>query len=151
MKKQAVLSLIPNGEGWHYIVVKKLPALLTGMSSKDRSDFCCLNCLHSLRTENNHEDNHAKDKKHRRVRDNCHYTKEYRDAAHSLYNLKYSVRKEISIVFDNGSIYNYHFIIKELAEEFEEKVTCLGKNTGKQIIFSVPINKEVARIDKKGK
>ena len=41
--------------------------------------------------------------------------------------------------------------IKELAEEFEEEVTCLGKNTGKQIIFSVPINKEVARIDKKGK
>ena len=97
------------------------------------------------------EGNHAKDKKHRRVRDHCHYTKEYRDAAHSSNNLKYSIRKEISKVFDNGSNYNYHFIIKELAEEFEEEVTCLGKNTGKQVIFSVPINKEVARIDKKEK
>ena len=47
------------------------------------------------------EDNHAKDKKSRRVRDHCQNTKEYRDAAHSLYNLKYSIRKETSIVFDN--------------------------------------------------
>ena len=47
------------------------------------------------------EDNHAKDKKNRRVRDHYYYKKEYRDAAHSLYNLKYTVRKEIYIVFDN--------------------------------------------------
>ena len=40
-------------------------------------------------------------KKNRRVRDHCQNTKEYRDAAHSLYNLKYSIRKETSIVFDN--------------------------------------------------
>ena len=33
-------------------------------------------------------------------------------------NLKVSVAKKIPIVFYNGSNYDYHFIIKELAEEF---------------------------------
>ena len=59
-----------------------------------------------------------KDKKHRKVRDHCHYTGEYRGAADSIYNLKYSVPKNIPIVFHNGSNYDYHFIIKELGEEF---------------------------------
>ena len=61
-------------------------------------------------------------------------------------NLKYSVPKKVSIGFYNGSNYDYHFIIKELAEEF----TCLGENTEKYITFTVPIEKEVARIDKNG-
>ena len=59
-----------------------------------------------------------KDKKYRKVKDHCHYTGKYRGAAHSLCNLKYSVPKNISIVFHNGSNYDYHFIIKELAEKF---------------------------------
>ena len=37
--------------------------------------------------------------------------------------LKYSVPKNIPIAFHNGSNYDYHFIIKALAEEF----TCLGE------------------------
>ena len=37
-----------------------------------------------------------------------------------------SVPKIIPIVFHNGSNYDYHFIIKELAEEFEQKTL---KNT----------------------
>ena len=61
---------------------------------------------------------YVKDKKYCKVRDHCHYTKEYRDAAHSICNLKYSVPKRIPIVFNNGSDYDYHFIIKELAEVF---------------------------------
>ena len=46
----------------------------------------------------------------------CHYTGEYRGAAHSICNLKYSVPKTIPIAFHSGSNYDYHFIIKELAE-----------------------------------
>ena len=34
-------------------------------------------------------------------------------------NLKYSVPKEITIFFHNGSNYDYHFVIKKLAQEFE--------------------------------
>ena len=37
-----------------------------------------------------------------------------------------------------------HFIIKELAEEFEEEFECLGENTEKYITFSVPIKRETS-------
>ena len=52
------------------------------------------------------------------------------------------------MVFYNGSYYDYHFIIKYLAEEFEKQFTCLGESTEKFITFSVPIEKQVTRIDK---
>ena len=81
-----------------------------------------------------------KDKKYRKVRDNCHYKGEYRGAAHSICNLKYSVPKGIPI--------RIHFIIKELAEEFKKQFICLGENTEKYITFTVPIEKEVTRIIK---
>ena len=41
-------------------------------------------------------------------------------------------------------------MIKELAEEFEKQITCLGRNTEKYIAFSIQIQKEVPRIDKNG-
>ena len=44
---------------------------------------------------------------------------------------------------------DYHFIIKSLAEELKTQFTCLGKNTEKYITFTVLIEKEVTRIDKK--
>ena len=72
-----------------------------------------------------------KDKKYHKVRDHCHYTGEYRGAAHSICNLKYSIPKNISIAFHNGSNYNYHFIIKELAKELKKQFTCLGENAEK--------------------
>ena len=39
------------------------------------------------------ENKYLKDKKYRKVRDHCHYAGEYKGAAHSLYDLKYSVPK----------------------------------------------------------
>ena len=36
-------------------------------------------------------------------------------------NSKFNVPNEISVVFHNDSNYGYHFIIKELANEFEGK------------------------------
>ena len=53
-------------------------------------------------------------------------------------------------MFHNGSTYNYHFIIKELAEEFEGEFECLGENTEKYITFSVSIKKEIIKKDKYG-
>ena len=50
------------------------------------------------------------------------------------------------MVFHNGSIYDYHFIVKELAKELEKKLNFPGKTTEKYKIFSVPITKEVRRI-----
>ena len=53
-EKQLVLLMIPNEgkEGWHYLAVKKLSALIYGITSKHEDDFYCLNCLHSFGTEN---------------------------------------------------------------------------------------------------
>ena len=50
-----------------------------------------------------------------KVRDQCHFTGKYRGAAHNTCNLKYKIPKNIPVIFHNGSTYDYHFIIKELA------------------------------------
>ena len=67
-KNQVVLLMIKNGddgEKWHYIALKSestddgfnrptksLPELFRGITSNHNGDFYCLNCLHSLRTDN---------------------------------------------------------------------------------------------------
>ena len=79
---------------------------------------------------------------HHKVRDHCHYTGKFRGAAHSICNLRYKITKKIPIVFHNGSTYDYHFIIKQLAEDFKGQFECLGENTEKYITFSVPIKKD---------
>ena len=77
------------------------------------------------------------------VRDHCLFTGKFRGAAHCICNLRYKVPQEIPVKIHNGSKYDYHFIIKELAEEFRgEEFECLGENTEKYISFSVPIKKE---------
>ena len=63
-------------------------------------------------------------------------------------NLKYSVLKKIPIAFHNGSNYDYHFIIKELAEEFKKQFTCLGENNEKYITFTIPIEKQLQELIK---
>ena len=77
-------------------------------------------------------------KLYQKVRDHCHYTGKFRGAAHSICNLRYKVPKEIH----NGSTYDYHFIIKQLAEEFGGQFECLGENAEKYITFSLPMKKE---------
>ena len=75
-------------------------------------------------------------------------TRKFRGAAHDICNLRYKVPKEIPIVFHNGSTYDYHFIIKKLAEEFKGKLECLGENTEKYITFSVPFKKKMTMVKK---
>ena len=60
----------------------------------------------------------------------------------SICNLDCKVSKEIPIKIHNGSTYDYHFLIKELTEEFKGQFECLGENTEKYITFSVSIKKE---------
>ena len=96
------------------------------------------------------EDNYNKEnicyickKEFNKVKDHCHFTGKYRGAAHNMCNLRYKIPKNIPVIFHNGSTYDYHFIIKELACEFEGNFECLGENTEKHITFSVPIRKRV--------
>ena len=56
-----------------------------------------------------------KEKKYRKVRDHCHYTRECKGATNSISILKYSVLEKRLIAFHNGSNYDNIFIIKVLA------------------------------------
>ena len=67
-----------------------------------------------------------------------------------LKKLKFNVPNESPVVFHNGSRYNYYSIIKELASRFEGKSEYLRENTENFKTFSVPIEKEVTKIDKDG-
>ena len=118
--------------------------LAKGQQKSHESAKICYIC------KENFENKYLKDKKYRKVYDHCHYTREQRDAAHSICNSKYSVPKRIPIAFRNAYNYDDYFIIKGLTEEFKKQLTCLGKNTEKYITFAVPVEKEVNRTDKNG-
>ena len=51
------------------------------------------------------------------VTDHCHYTGKFRRAVHSICNSRYKIPKKIPTVFNDGLTYDYHFIIKQLAED----------------------------------
>ena len=52
--KKVIILMISNREKqWNYLAVKKLSALLRGITSKNKGDFYCLNCFHSFRTKKN--------------------------------------------------------------------------------------------------
>ena len=65
----------------------------------------------------------------------------YRDATHSICNLKFNVFNEIPVVFHNGSNYDYRFITKELTNDLEGQFECLGENKEKYKTFSVSVHK----------
>ena len=85
-------------------------------------------------------------KLYHKVKDHCHYTGKFNGAADNICNLRYKTpkkKKRIPLVFDNGSTYNYHFVIKQLAKEFKDQFKFLGENTHKYITFLVLISKEL--------
>ena len=106
--------------------------------SYENQDVCHI-CEKEFCTNKN---NKKEFKSYCKVRDHCHYIRKYRGAAHSKFNLRYKIPKEITVVFHNGSTYDYHFIIKKLAKEFKGNFECSGENTEKYITLSVPIKKE---------
>ena len=55
--KQIIILIIPNGEGFHYLAVKKLSALFRGTTSKHRGYFYNINFynINSFATEKKHE------------------------------------------------------------------------------------------------
>ena len=121
---------------------KKIMLLIKEQQESHENRKICYIC------EETFDNKYLKDKKYCKVRDHCHYTREYRGAAHSICNLKYSEPKRTPIVFHNGSDYDYHFIKKESAKEFNKQFTCLGENTEKYLTFTVTIKKKVTRVIK---
>ena len=73
--------------------------------------------------------------KYCRVRDHCHYNGKNSGATHNICSLKYIAPKEIPGVFHNDFTYDYHFIIKELAEKFEGQFEWLGEKRENSFFF----------------
>ena len=48
--------------------------------------------------------------------------------------------KEINVVLQDETNYDYHFIIKELIEKVDGQLECLGENTKKKIAFLIQTN-----------
>ena len=101
----------------------------------------CNVCSKEFCYDANKENEVKWNKIYHKVRDHCHYAGKFRGAAHNICNLRYKVPKKISVVFHNASTYDYHFIIKQLAEDFKGQFEYLGENTEKYITFSVIIKK----------
>ena len=120
---------------------KKMISLTKKEEENHNKQKVCYICKKEFNTDDS-------DKKYHKVKDHCHYTRKYRGAAHNICNLRYRIPKEIPIVFQNGSTYDYHFIIKELVKEFDGNFECLGENTEKYITFSVPLKTEIKNKNK---
>ena len=89
--------------------------LTKGQQESNENEEICFFCKEKF------EIKYRKDKKYPKVRYYCHYTGKYRGAVHSKWNLLKN-----PIFFYNVSKYDYHFITKELVEEFKKQFTCLG-------------------------
>ena len=80
------------------------------------------------------------------MRHHCHYTGQYRGAAHNRCNLNHRIPSHIPVIFHNLSKYDAHLFIRELASSYYtnerygvDEMEVLAENSEKYISFSVPI------------
>ena len=79
-------------------------------------------------------------KQQQKVRDHCHFTGEYRGAAHKSCNLKLKIqpgKTKIPVVFHNLKGYDSHLIMQKKIHKAKDNITCIPNNTEKYISFSV--------------
>ena len=107
-EKQVILLMISNGENWHYLVVKSLSGLLTGITSNHKEDFYCLNYFHSYRTKSKLEE-------HKKICENPDYCRAEM-AANNNNKIKYNQgEKSIKLPF---------IVYADLECLFEKMSTC---------------------------
>ena len=70
-----------------------------------------------------------------KVRDHCHFTGQYRGAAHNKCNLMCKKPKVLPVIFHNLQGYDAHLFIKQLAK-LEGELTCIPSTEEKYISFS---------------
>ena len=99
----------------------------------------CYICEKEIISDDNGNENAFKS--YYNVRYHYLYTRKYEDVSHNICNLRYIASKELPVVFHDVSKNDCHFIVKEMAEEFEGQFECLVENTEKYKTFSVPIKK----------
>ena len=115
---------------------KEMMPLTSEEKKLHRKQKVCYICKKRFSTDSDN-------KKYHKVRDHCHYTGKYRGAAHNICNLRYKAPTEFQVAFHNGSTYDYHFVIKNLAKELNGQFECLGENTENYKTLSILINKEI--------
>ena len=87
------------------------------------------------------------DPMNKKMRDHCHYTCLYREAAHNNCNLKYRIPDHIPIVLHNLNGYDAHLFIKELGRRFNKNdIGVIAENKEKYISFNVKINVKLAGV-----
>ena len=59
----------------------------------------------------------------------------------AIYNTKYL--NKIPVAFHNGPTYDYHFLIKQLREDFKNQFQCLGENPENILTFQYQLKKMV--------
>ena len=89
------------------------------LTDKDTESYEKQKVCHVCKKGFCYDKNEKKFKLYQTVIDHCHYTGKFRETAHSICNLRYKVQREILVKIHNGSKYDYHFIIKELAEKIK--------------------------------
>ena len=118
-----------------YATCGKAEMVLTPEEQKAfRKATTCWICEEALVKDRSHEDYKSK----RPVRDHCHFTGEYRGAAHSICNLQFRKPKFTPILFHNLSGYDSHLFIKNLGKT-EGKIDCIPNNEERYISFSKDI------------
>ena len=73
-----------------------------------------------------------------KVRDHCHFTGQYRGAAHNKCNLMCKKTKVLPVIFHNLQGYDAHLFIKQLAK-IDGKLDCIPSTEEKYISFSKTI------------
>ena len=85
-----------------------------------------------------------------KVSDHCHFTGEYRGAAHSDCNLKCRKPLILPVIFHNLQNYDSHLFIKQLAKVSGD-LSCIPSTEEKYISFSKKIKVDEYFSIKKGK
>ena len=81
-----------------------------------------------------------------KVRDHCHITGKFREAAHWRCNINLQLTKKVSVIFHNLRGYNSHLIFDEL-KNFYVKIEVIPNRLEKYTAFF--LNKDLVFIDTK--
>ena len=111
----------------------------TGLSeeeiTKHENAKICYICEDADRPFGNHDINS------RKIHEHCHLSGLYRRESHSDCNMKYQTCRTVPVIFHNMMKYDGHFLIKEVAENFDSKINAIALSKENYISFTVNAEK----------
>ena len=103
------------------------------LTQKEERKYRCATTCHICQDE--FTEDHVKGWK---VRDHCHFTGEFRGAAHNICNLNLRTVKKIPVFFHNLGGYDSHIIFRNLNKKSDiEEPKVVAKNIEKFVSFSI--------------